>query len=317
MKLKALKEEIAQFQILLERIEQSQPISQLEVDLVLQKIRGFYELALAKEEEAPALTSKPKIAKEEAPKSPKKEAPKKTGPKIFLNEVPELPKEKEEILAPVEPPVVEEKVQEEEKQPALEEEKPEPVRHRATEEAKEEEAQLPEEILPELELPSEKEEEKKVEEEKVEEPATPIVETTKVEEQPPAAVVEKEVPKEEAPPVVEAPKEEPAAANKEEYEALFVFKQATDLMSRLQQKPISDLKGSIGVGQRFRYIGELFAGDASRFDEAIDYFNRKADDFNQAREYLENKLIPEGDWMKKEKQDLAKDFIKWIRRRFL
>lgn len=303
MKLKALKEEIAQFQILLERIEQSQPISQLEVDLVLQKIRGFYELALAKEEEAPALTTEPKIEKEEAPKSPKKEAPKKTGPKIFLNEAPELPKAKEEIPAPVEPPLVEEKVQEEEKQPALEEEKPEPVRHRATEETKEEEAQLPEEILPELELPSEKEEEKKVEEEKVEEPAAPIV--------------EKEAPKEEELPVVEAPKEEPAAANKEEYEVLFVFKQATDLMSRLQQKPISDLKGSIGVGQRFRYIGELFAGDASRFDEAIDYFNRKADDFNQAREYLENKLIPEGDWMKKEKQDLAKDFIKWIRRRFL
>jgi len=312
MKLKALKEEVAQFQILLERIEQSQPISQLEVDLVLQKIRGFYELALAKEEEAPALTSKPKIEKEEAPKSPKKETPKKTGPKIFLNEVPELPKEKEEILAPVEPPLVEEKVQEEDKQPALEEEKLEPVRHRATEEAKEEEAQLPEEILPELELPSEKEEEKKVEE-----PATPVVETPKEEEQPPVPIVEKEAPKEEELPVVEAPKEEPAAANKEEYEALFVFKQATDLMSRLQQKPISDLKGSIGVGQRFRYIGELFAGDASRFDEAIDYFNRKADDFNQAREYLENKLIPEGDWMKKEKQDLAKDFIKWIRRRFL
>ncbi|WBM75353.1 hypothetical protein [Saprospira grandis] len=311
MKLKALKEEIAQFQILLERIEQSQPISQLEVDLVLQKIRGFYELALAQEEEAPALTTEPKIEKEEGPKSPQKEAPKKTGPKIFFNAAPELPKAKEEIPAPVEPPLVEEKVQEEDKQPALEEEKLEPVRHRATEETKEEEAQLPEEILPELELPSEKEEEK------VEEPATPVVEMPKEEEQPPVPIVEKEAPKEEELPVVEAPKEEPAAANKEEYEALFVFKQATDLMSRLQQKPISDLKGSIGVGQRFRYIGELFAGDASRFDEAIDYFNRKADDFNQAREYLENKLIPEGDWMKKEKQDLAKDFIKWIRRRFL
>jgi|GEM_PF-6091631 len=297
MKLKALKEEIAQFQILLERIEESQPISQLERDLVLQKIRGFYELALAQEEVSIQEVAPQKIEKEIAPvplkepvqeELPKEESP-KTGPKFFFNAP------KEEISALVE----EKELEVPQKEELLVEEKNESPQSRSIEIAKEEVPKAPEEILPPVEETPEIEEEQLVEET--------------------AVVLEKEEPKAEVElPSVDPPKEELATrTNKEEYESLFVFKQATDLMSRLQQKPISDLKGSIGVGQRFRYIGELFAGDASRFDEAVDYFNRKADDFDQAREYLEHELIPEGEWMKKDKQDLAKDFIKWVRRRFL
>ena len=307
MKLKALKEEIAQFQILLERIEESQPISQLERDLVLQKIRGFYELALAQEEPPIQEVAPQKIEEEKAPEplkepiqeEPKEDAP-KTGPKFFFNAPIETTTKKEEFPAPVAPSIVEEKAPEApQKEEVLIEEEKEIPQSRAIETPKEETPKTAEEILPSVEEIPEV-----VEEELVEAPP---------------AVPEKEEPKAEVElPAVDPPKEEPEAkANKEEYESLFVFKQATDLMSRLQQKPISDLKGSIGVGQRFRYIGELFAGDASRFDEAVDYFNRKADDFDQAREYLENKLIPEGNWMKKDKQELAKDFIKWIRRRFL
>jgi hypothetical protein len=101
-----------------------------------------------------------------------------------------------------------------------------------------------------------------------------------------------------------------------EFEELFTFKIAVDLAEKLAESPISDLNKAIGLNERLKIISSLFGGDAAKFNDAVNFFNTSAN-MNQSRLYMERELIEKFDWMNKERKASAKEFIKWMRRRYL
>jgi hypothetical protein len=102
----------------------------------------------------------------------------------------------------------------------------------------------------------------------------------------------------------------------EEFEELFFFKQATDLASKLSEKPIPNLSKALAVNEKLNYVQQLFAGETAKFGEAFNYFNEAAS-FEIARKYMEINLIKQYNWLSREKKNTAKEFIKLIRRRYL
>jgi hypothetical protein len=70
-------------------------------------------------------------------------------------------------------------------------------------------------------------------------------------------------------------------------EALAQKSAPQDITSRL--KPVTDIKAAIGVGDRFLYIRELFAGSTDTFDETINHLN-SLHSFSDAQSYLNEKF---------------------------
>ena len=101
-----------------------------------------------------------------------------------------------------------------------------------------------------------------------------------------------------------------------EYEELFIFKQATDLAAKLSESPVSDLSKVLGVNEKLLYAKELFAGDMTKFNEVVSFFN-SAGYFDKARSFMEYNLIEQYNWMSKDKKASAREFVKLIRRRYL
>jgi len=137
--------------------------------------------------------------------------------------------------------------------------------------------------------------------------------------------VEKTVPKEEAKKEVPTSKKEPEVTTtestatdgfNEDYDDLFLFKEATDLSQKLSATPLKDLNKALGLNEKFLYINELFGGDVAKFQAAIKVLNDEKG-FDSARSYIESELIETYSWTKKIKKPIAKDFIKLVRRRYL
>jgi hypothetical protein len=147
----------------------------------------------------------------------------------------------------------------------------------------------------------------------------PVVE--KPVEQSVEKTVVKEVPqKQEAAPEVKPEvinkAETPSNEFNEDYDGLFLFKEATDLSQKLSATPLKDLNKALGLNEKFLYINELFGGDVAKFQAAIKVLNNEKD-FDTARSYIESELVETYTWMKKVKQPIAKDFVKLVRRRYL
>ncbi len=78
--------------------------------------------------------------------------------------------------------------------------------------------------------------------------------------------------------------------------------------SKIKGKPVTNLKGSIGLNDRFLYTRELFGNDSARYDEAIE----KLDQFSnllEAIEYLEKNFV----WVK---NNTSLKFMDLVKRRF-
>lgn len=119
-------------------------------------------------------------------------------------------------------------------------------------------------------------------------------------------------PQEEAPAYVPPPPRFNA-----EYDDLFVFKATGELSQKLAESRIEDLNKAMGLNDKFLYINELFGGNSGRFKQAIDHFNTECRDLDDAREYIERELIQTFRWLTPLKTNLAKEFIKLLRRRYL
>lgn len=175
--------------------------------------------------------------------------------------------------------------------------------------------------IPKIEVPKEQPEVVKTRIIETPKQETPKVEQPKEESNPKIEV--KEIVKKEPEPKVETPKvEQPkkvASTNEfnEEYEELFLFKEATDISQKLSESPILDLTKALGLNEKFLFINELFGGDAAKFKAAIDVFNEPMDSFDKARAYMEKELVEQFDWLNKLKKTVAKDFVKLVRRRYL
>lgn len=99
------------------------------------------------------------------------------------------------------------------------------------------------------------------------------------------------------------------------YEELFEKKVAVDLSEKLSATPIKDLKNSMGINERFLNISELFKGNAIAFNDTISLLNSLSD-FNSAKAHIVTSLAPQYDWLDDRRKNLAKSFIKKIRRRY-
>ena len=87
-------------------------------------------------------------------------------------------------------------------------------------------------------------------------------------------------------------------------------KSTNDVSSRIGLKPISDIKAAIGIGDRFLYIRELFAGNNDTFEETIVYLNSL-----QSFEDAYNHLSSTFKW--DETQQTVSSFLNVVKRRYL
>ena len=67
-----------------------------------------------------------------------------------------------------------------------------------------------------------------------------------------------------------------------------------DISSKQQSKPISDLRNSIGLNEKFLFIKELFKGRPEQYNQCIDELNRSAS-FEGAISYIKENYSWEED----------------------
>jgi hypothetical protein len=102
---------------------------------------------------------------------------------------------------------------------------------------------------------------------------------------------------------------------KKEIEALFEFKQVKELSEKLSTIPIQDLTKAIALNDKLVFSNQLFGGALVAFNEVIRTLNNMRS-FDEAKKYL-IELAVQHNWAKENNEEVAKDFIKLVRRRFL
>ena len=126
-------------------------------------------------------------------------------------------------------------------------------------------------------------------------------------------------PKEEPKPVPPPPKvvETPTFGQQyttSEIEQLFEVKQASDLSEKLSESPINDLNRALSINDRLLYMNELFSRDMEALNQALETLN-SAGSMMQAKPYL-IKLAEKNAWPHDNRIEIAKSFVKLIRRRY-
>lgn len=96
--------------------------------------------------------------------------------------------------------------------------------------------------------------------------------------------------------------------------ALFEFKAATELSEKLGERPINDLTKALAINDRLLYMNELFGKDLNALNDTLSLLN-KYGNMNDARGLLMN-LAEQYNWTHEERQPVARDFIKLVRRRY-
>lgn len=74
-----------------------------------------------------------------------------------------------------------------------------------------------------------------------------------------------------------------------------VNNQDSSITDKLLKNPVSDLKKSIGINEKFAFINELFDGDLNSYNEAIDNLNNSSN-YQNAQTILETDLSSKYDW---------------------
>ncbi|MFO7924899.1 MAG: hypothetical protein R6U58_14530 [Bacteroidales bacterium] len=83
-----------------------------------------------------------------------------------------------------------------------------------------------------------------------------------------------------------------------------------DLTSKMQSKPISDLKNSIGLNEKFLFIKELFRGRPDRYNECLDTLNN-ASSYEEALDYIKTNY----NW--EEDNEVVEKFLSLVKRKHL
>ena len=104
------------------------------------------------------------------------------------------------------------------------------------------------------------------------------------------------------------------ALNNKEVAALFEFKAAKELSEKLSERPVNDLTKSLAINDRLLYMNELFGKDLNALNDTLSMLN-KYDGMEEARGLLFN-LEEQYNWIEEERQPVARDFIKLVRRRY-
>lgn len=97
---------------------------------------------------------------------------------------------------------------------------------------------------------------------------------------------------------------------------IFTESKVTDLSDKLATQKIQDLTKAMGINEKIFTIQELFNNDNGLFNQSMDKLNRFPD-FQAAKAYLSEELIPSLDWTSDKKIKKATTFVKLVRRRYM
>jgi len=96
---------------------------------------------------------------------------------------------------------------------------------------------------------------------------------------------------------------------------LFKFETINELSDKLSRSPIENLTKSMGINEKIFTVKELFGGDKSLFDSAMESMD-KFSSFEQARDYLVEHVALDQKWHIEGKVKKAANFIKLVSRRY-
>lgn len=96
---------------------------------------------------------------------------------------------------------------------------------------------------------------------------------------------------------------------------LFAFKEARELSEKLSLQPIRDLNTAFSINDKLLYTNELFGRQPEILNESLATLNR-FESMDEARGFMLN-LAEQYDWAEEERAEIARSFIKTIRRRYL
>lgn len=102
----------------------------------------------------------------------------------------------------------------------------------------------------------------------------------------------------------------------EESDLLFSFPIATDLASKLSEKKVDDLLKALSLNDKLNFKNNLFASDSAQFSTALERLNQCAH-FEEAKRIIWMEYAKPLDWTSKTKLNLAKEFVKWVKRRYI
>lgn len=140
--------------------------------------------------------------------------------------------------------------------------------------------------------------------------------------------VEKEIIQEEQKSAKEEPKEDKdrEEENKEEKEPvaesistelkqLFQLRESTELSERLSQMPINDIWNAMGLNERIFTQNELFRGDQEAFRTTVQSLNQMSS-YEEAKQKLMEGAAREYDWAEEGRQNIARNFIRLVKRKY-
>ncbi len=104
--------------------------------------------------------------------------------------------------------------------------------------------------------------------------------------------------------------------HEEMYTDLFDHLDISDLSTKLELKPLADIKLGMGLNEKIQTQNELFNGDKNAFEEIIVKLNQFPD-FNSAKLFLCEHVIPKYNWTQSTKEKTVNMFIKLVKRRHL
>ncbi|MEM1216478.1 MAG: hypothetical protein AAGJ82_12375 [Bacteroidota bacterium] len=139
---------------------------------------------------------------------------------------------------------------------------------------------------------------------------------------PPPPVVETPPPTPAPPPP--APKPTPAPVRVDstpktaqltpELAALFQHQAAKELSEKLSQQRITDLTKALSINDKLLYANELFGRDMARMNGVLQEINGLKD--MEAAKAMLGEIAATNNWANEERTDIAKSFIKLVRRKF-
>jgi len=319
MKLKKVTKILKKINSLVDQMQNEEEISQLELDLLKEYTRDFYQ-KLNQLGESKYVTSASDENAEE----------KTSGGTLEAGSIPEQqainPKYKYKIGQ-----ISDDSLKKEAKNLA---EKVAKEQADETEEESSDEAPIGQVDIPTSDIPADladKEEETPVE------TTSPIPEKTKQSDDLDIPALELEIEDEEAPAPPTAPEEkakkteesvreatpvterEPKATPKPQvpnkYNELFELEEGYDLSDKLSNAPIKDIRSSMGLNERVLTINELFGGNAMAFDKTVKALNQM-NNFEDAKAFLSKEIVPQYEWHEEGKLKKAKIFLKLVSRRY-
>ncbi|MEN0004381.1 MAG: hypothetical protein AAF798_09565 [Bacteroidota bacterium] len=99
------------------------------------------------------------------------------------------------------------------------------------------------------------------------------------------------------------------------FEGLFEHQAAKELSEKLSARPIADLTKALAINDRLLYMNELFGKNMDALNQALSQLNRFSS-IDRAKSFLAD-LANKYHWLKEDREEIAKDFIKIVRRRYI